>query len=158
MMAVGAGDVRAFEQLAARHGPWATQLAARFSGNASDADDIVQEALLRVWVKAPSWRNEPDAAPEPESAAPANLWRQIRWMRRRSQPPSLRCAPPPQRSRTSPIPSCWRRRPGLARSHAASWRTRFGRSDMTLSTPALIARLAAVWTRTDVTDGRDRRT
>ena len=53
MMAVGAGDVRAFEQLAARHGPWATQLAARVSGNASDADDIVQEALLRVWVKAP---------------------------------------------------------------------------------------------------------
>ncbi|MFY7961027.1 MAG: sigma factor, partial [Elsteraceae bacterium] len=63
MMAVGAGDARAFEQLATRHGAWATKLAARVSGNASDAGDIVQEALLRVWVKAPSWRNEPDAVP-----------------------------------------------------------------------------------------------
>jgi RNA polymerase sigma-70 factor (ECF subfamily) len=62
MMAVGAGDARAFEQLATRHGPWATKLAARVCGNASDAGDIVQEALLRVWVKAPSWRAEPDAA------------------------------------------------------------------------------------------------
>lgn len=79
MMAVGAGDARAFEQLAARHGPWATQLAARVSGNASDAGDIVQEALLRVWVKAPSWRSEPDAA---DDESPQRLARFRTWFSR----------------------------------------------------------------------------
>ncbi len=58
MIAVGAGDLKAFEHLATRHGPWATRLATRISGNGADAKDIVQEALLRVWVKAPSWRDE----------------------------------------------------------------------------------------------------
>lgn len=71
MMAVGAGDARAFEQLATRHGGWATQLATRVSGSAADAGDIVQEALIRVWMKAPSWRVEPDALAINYDAAPA---------------------------------------------------------------------------------------
>ncbi len=83
MIAAGAGDARAFEQLAARHGSWATQLATRVCGNASDAGDIVQEALLRVWMKAPSWRTEPDAMIDAETGeAPQKLARFRTWFSR----------------------------------------------------------------------------
>src|SRR5262249_12257039 len=43
-----------------RHLPRALLLARRITRNGSDAEDIVQEALLRVWVNAPRW--QPTAA------------------------------------------------------------------------------------------------
>jgi RNA polymerase sigma-70 factor (ECF subfamily) len=51
----GQGDRAAFGRLVARHAARAGALAARVTGNASDAEEIVQEALLRTWLKAPEW-------------------------------------------------------------------------------------------------------
>jgi RNA polymerase sigma-70 factor (ECF subfamily) len=52
------GDARAFQTLARRHGGRALALARRVLGNEAVAEDIVQEALLRVWTHAPRWRPE----------------------------------------------------------------------------------------------------
>jgi RNA polymerase sigma-70 factor (ECF subfamily) len=54
MARIAAGDAPAFRALAARHLPRALGLARRIVGH--DAEDIVQEALLRVWLHAPRWR------------------------------------------------------------------------------------------------------
>ncbi len=56
MRRVGRGDEPAFRLLAGRHAARAIGLARRVTGNPADADEIVQEALLRVWVNAPRWR------------------------------------------------------------------------------------------------------
>lgn len=56
MAATGRGDQRAFAGLVERHSRRAAALAARITLNRSDAEEVVQEAFLRVWVKAPSWR------------------------------------------------------------------------------------------------------
>lgn len=56
MTAVAEGDERAFRILAVRHLAWALRLAGRLTGNPADAEDIVQEAMLRVWTNAPRWR------------------------------------------------------------------------------------------------------
>lgn len=55
MARVAAGDQRAFSRLVARHGPRAQALAHRFTGSASEAEDIVQEAFWRVWRSAARW-------------------------------------------------------------------------------------------------------
>jgi RNA polymerase sigma-70 factor (ECF subfamily) len=60
MLRIAKGEERAFRELAARYAVRATGLARRITGNAADAEEIVQEALLRVWVNAPRWR--PQAA------------------------------------------------------------------------------------------------
>src|SRR6202165_3682120 len=52
------GDKRAFALLAPRHAARAIGLARRLTGSGDDAEEIVQEALLRVWVNAPRWRAE----------------------------------------------------------------------------------------------------
>ena len=56
MRAAGTGDRAAFGRLVARHLRRAGSLAGRIAGNRSDAEEIVQEAFLRAWLKAPSWR------------------------------------------------------------------------------------------------------
>jgi RNA polymerase sigma-70 factor (ECF subfamily) len=56
MWRVARGDERAFRQLAGRYAARATGLARRITGNHADAEEIVQEALLRVWTNAPRWR------------------------------------------------------------------------------------------------------
>jgi RNA polymerase sigma-70 factor (ECF subfamily) len=56
MAATGRGDQRAFAGLVERHSRRAAALAARITLNRSDAEEVVQEAFMRVWVKAPSWR------------------------------------------------------------------------------------------------------
>ena len=61
MAAIGQGDQRAFALLVDRHGKRATALAARITLNRSDAEEVVQEAFLRVWVKAPAWRPQAGA-------------------------------------------------------------------------------------------------
>jgi len=50
------GDRRSFEALANRHLERALRTAARILGNAADAEEIAQEAMLRVFTRAHSWR------------------------------------------------------------------------------------------------------
>ena len=56
MARVARGDERAFRELASRHLPPMLGLARRILVNAADAEDVVQEAMLRVWTYAPRWR------------------------------------------------------------------------------------------------------
>lgn len=55
MARVAAGDSGAFDRLAARHMRRAVALAQRMTGNPSDADEIAQDAFLRVWRHAARW-------------------------------------------------------------------------------------------------------
>lgn len=55
MRRVAGGDAAAFEDLAARHMRRAVALAQRLTGNPSDADEIAQDAFLRVWQHAGRW-------------------------------------------------------------------------------------------------------
>jgi RNA polymerase sigma-70 factor (ECF subfamily) len=56
MARVARGDERAFRELARRHVPAMLGLARRILGNAAEAEDVAQEAMLRVWTHAPRWR------------------------------------------------------------------------------------------------------
>lgn len=56
MAMVAKGDERAFRELARRHLPAMLGLARRILGNAADAEDVAQEAMLRVWTHAPRWQ------------------------------------------------------------------------------------------------------
>jgi RNA polymerase sigma-70 factor (ECF subfamily) len=56
MAQVARGDRRAYQQLARRHLPAMLGLARRILGNAADAEDVAQEAMLRVWTHAPRWQ------------------------------------------------------------------------------------------------------
>jgi len=53
---VAEGDRRAFAQLMDRHIDRAHGLAKRVLGNKSDAEDVVQDAFLKVWQKAGQWQ------------------------------------------------------------------------------------------------------
>ena len=61
------GDQAAFRLLARRHLPAMVGLARRILGNAAEAEDVAQEAMLRVWTHAPRW--QPLAAFRPGSRA-----------------------------------------------------------------------------------------
>jgi len=56
MARVARGDERAFQVLARRHLPAMLGLARRILRNAAEAEDVAQEALMRVWTHAPRWR------------------------------------------------------------------------------------------------------
>jgi RNA polymerase sigma-70 factor, ECF subfamily len=56
MARVARGDEPAFRVLARRYAGRAVGLARRITGNDADAEEVVQEALLRVWTNAPRWR------------------------------------------------------------------------------------------------------
>ena len=56
MARAGRGDKAAFAVLVRRHLARATAIAQRILGNKSDAEEVVQEALLRCWQKAPDWQ------------------------------------------------------------------------------------------------------
>ena len=56
MARVARGDERAFQLLARRHLPTMLGLARRILRNGADAEDVAQEALMRVWTYAPRWR------------------------------------------------------------------------------------------------------
>jgi len=56
MARIARGDEPAFRALARRHLPAAVGLARRILGNAADAEDVAQEAMLRVWINAPRWQ------------------------------------------------------------------------------------------------------
>ena len=50
-----AGDASAASELAKRHGPRAMGLAFRMLNDRAEAEDVAQEALLRLWRIAPDW-------------------------------------------------------------------------------------------------------
>ena len=56
MAKVAKGDRQAYQILARRHLPAMLGLARRILGNAADAEDVAQEAMLRVWTHAPRWQ------------------------------------------------------------------------------------------------------
>lgn len=56
MARVGTGDAAAFEQLVERHMPMLHALAWRMLGDACEAEDVVQESLVKLWVNAKGWQ------------------------------------------------------------------------------------------------------
>ena len=52
----GRGDPAAAQALVARKLPRVLALARRMLGDAAEAEDVAQEAMLRVWRHAPGWR------------------------------------------------------------------------------------------------------
>lgn len=56
MLRAGQGDGAAFTLLVANQSRRAAALAARFMGGRGEAEEIVQEAFTRLWLKAPDWR------------------------------------------------------------------------------------------------------
>ncbi len=54
---VAAGDPSAVRALVARKLPRLLALAGRMLGDAAAAEDVAQEAFLRVWRQAPKWRS-----------------------------------------------------------------------------------------------------
>ena len=56
MARVGMGDARAFEQIVARHLPRLHALAWRMLGDPTEAEDVVQESLVILWVNATGWQ------------------------------------------------------------------------------------------------------
>lgn len=61
MRRAGSGDERAYRLLVRRHLAKTVRLAARMLGSDSGAEDVAQEAFVRVWRHAPSWRTEGEA-------------------------------------------------------------------------------------------------
>lgn len=51
-----AGDASAARALTLRHAPRVLSLARRMLGDATEAEDVAQEAMLRLWRIAPDWR------------------------------------------------------------------------------------------------------
>jgi RNA polymerase sigma-70 factor, ECF subfamily len=56
--AVQAGDAAAFEKLVRRHGDRFFNLGLRLTGNRADAEDILQEAFIRLWRNPFAWKRE----------------------------------------------------------------------------------------------------
>lgn len=57
LMAASAGGAEAaFRLLVDRHGQSAWRLAWRMTGDASEAEDLVQEGFARLWRQAPRWQ------------------------------------------------------------------------------------------------------
>jgi RNA polymerase sigma-70 factor (ECF subfamily) len=56
MARVARGDERAFQVLSRRHLPAMLGLARRILGSAAEAEDVAQEAFIRVWTHAPRWQ------------------------------------------------------------------------------------------------------
>lgn len=45
------GDTKAFDEIVARHGPFALRIATRFMTDPSLAQDVAQEAMIRAWTQ-----------------------------------------------------------------------------------------------------------
>lgn len=56
LAAYAGGDLSAARALTARLGPRALGQAQRMLGDRAEAEDVVQEAMLRLWRQAPIWR------------------------------------------------------------------------------------------------------
>ena len=55
LAAYASGDLSAAAPLARRHAPRVLSVAQRMLGDAAEAEDVTQEALLRLWKIAPEW-------------------------------------------------------------------------------------------------------
>jgi RNA polymerase sigma-70 factor (ECF subfamily) len=60
LLAAGRGDLEAFAELVGRHQTWAWRIAWRFLGEPQKAEDVVQDAFLKLLQAAP--RFDPRAA------------------------------------------------------------------------------------------------
>ncbi len=58
MRGIAAGEERALRALAERHLERMRRLARKTLGSEAEADDVAQDALIRVWTHAASWRPE----------------------------------------------------------------------------------------------------
>lgn len=56
MLAVGRGDLSAFNEIIHRHQDIAWRVAYRFLGDSAEAEDIAQEAFLKILTSAPRYR------------------------------------------------------------------------------------------------------
>lgn len=56
-MRVAQGDAAAIRAMIARKLPRLLSLAHRMLGDASEAEDVAQEAFVRIWKQAPVWRS-----------------------------------------------------------------------------------------------------
>jgi RNA polymerase sigma-70 factor (ECF subfamily) len=56
LAAYAAGEARAARALLERLGPRVLALATRMLGDRAEAEDVTQEAMLRLWRQAPRWR------------------------------------------------------------------------------------------------------
>jgi RNA polymerase sigma-70 factor (ECF subfamily) len=56
MARIGRGEQAAFRVLAERYAAVCAALATRVLGNRAEAEDVAQEALLRVWTNAARWK------------------------------------------------------------------------------------------------------
>ena len=54
----GAGDRRAAAMLIRRHSPRLLGLATRMLNDSAEAEDVVQDAFIRIWRAAPKWRRQ----------------------------------------------------------------------------------------------------
>ena len=61
LCAIAGGDRGAFARLMERHARPMLALATRVTRNPDDADEVVQEAFLKVWVMAPKWQANGEA-------------------------------------------------------------------------------------------------
>ena len=55
---VAGGDSQAYRLLVERHGRRVLGMARRMTGNLAEAEDVAQEAFLRVWQHAGAWREQ----------------------------------------------------------------------------------------------------
>lgn len=55
MQRVAAGDARALAIISGRHTPMLYAIAWRMLGDAAEAEDVVQEAMVKLWVGAKGW-------------------------------------------------------------------------------------------------------
>ncbi len=53
----GTGDRQAYRILVERHGRMVLAVARRMTGNLAEAEDVAQDAFLRVWQRAAEWRD-----------------------------------------------------------------------------------------------------
>lgn len=58
LVLVGGGDRQAYRILVERHGRRVLGMARRMTGNLAEAEDVAQEAFLRVWQRAADWREK----------------------------------------------------------------------------------------------------
>ena len=58
LAAIAHGDQQAFATLMGRHGRFAMGLALRMLNNSHDAEEVTQEAFVRVWTHAQRWNPE----------------------------------------------------------------------------------------------------
>lgn len=100
LAAYAAGDPRAATMLTARLAPSALAQAARMMGNRAEAEEIAQEAMLRLWRAAPAWQADGARVSTWLYKVTSNL--ALDRLRARRTGPPLDTVPEPQDEAASP--------------------------------------------------------